>query len=56
MGGELVEHVPAKLPGLAAALEDRDRLLAAAWLASLRSARTRRSYAGESAGLVRVAG
>jgi site-specific recombinase XerD len=46
MAGELVAHVVAELPALAA-LEDRDRLLAAAWLASLRSARTRRSYAGD---------
>ncbi len=31
-------------------LAGRDRLLAAAWLASLRSARTRRSYAGDLLG------
>ena len=46
MAGELVDHILAELPALAA-LTDRDRLLAAAWLASLRSARTRRSYAGD---------
>jgi integrase/recombinase XerD len=46
MAGELVDHVLAELPALAA-LTDRDRLLAAAWLAGLRSARTRRSYAGD---------
>jgi site-specific recombinase XerD len=39
----------AELPTLAV-LDDRDRLLAAAWLASLRSARTRRSYAGDLLG------
>ena len=49
MAGELVAHVLAELPALAA-LDDRDRLLAAAWLASLRSARTRRSYAGDLLG------
>ena len=49
MAGELVAQVLAELPALAA-LEDRDRLLAAAWLASLRSARTRRSYAGDLLG------
>ncbi len=49
MAGELVAHVLGELPGLAA-LEDRDRLLAAAWLAGLRSARTRRSYAGDLLG------
>jgi hypothetical protein len=46
MAGELVAQVLAELPAVAA-LDDRDRLLAAAWLASLRSARTRRSYAGD---------
>lgn len=46
---ELVNHLIAELPALAA-LDDRDRLLAAAWLASLRSARTRRSYAGDLLG------
>jgi len=46
---ELVAHVLAELPALGV-LEDRDQLLAAAWLASLRSARTRRSYAGDLLG------
>ena len=46
MAGELVAHVLAELPALAV-LDDRERLLAAAWLASLRSARTRHSYAGD---------
>jgi len=49
MAGELVAHVLAELPVLAV-LDDRDRLLAAAWLASLRSARTRRSYAADLLG------
>jgi len=49
LADELVAHVLAELPALGA-LEDRDRLLAAAWLASLRSARTRRSYAGDLLG------
>jgi integrase/recombinase XerD len=49
MADEVVAHVLAELPALAA-LEDRDRLLTAAWLASLRSARTRRSYAGDLLG------
>jgi hypothetical protein len=35
VAGELVEHVLAELPALAV-LEQRERLLAAAWLASLR--------------------
>jgi site-specific recombinase XerD len=46
VAGELVAHVLGELPALAV-LEDRERLLAAAWLASLRSARTRRSYAAD---------
>ena len=49
VGGELVGHVLAELPALAV-LDDRARLLAAAWLASLRSARTRRAYAGDLLG------
>ena len=49
MAGELVADVLVELPALAV-LTDRDRLLAAAWLASLRSARTRRSYAGDLLG------
>jgi hypothetical protein len=35
IAGELVGHVLAELPALAA-LDDRDRLLASAWLTSLR--------------------
>ena len=46
MAGELVAHVLDELPTLTV-LDDRDRLLAAAWLASLRSARTRSAYAGD---------
>ncbi len=49
MAVELVDHVLAELPALAV-LDGRDRLLAAAWLASLRSARTRRSYAADLLG------
>lgn len=47
--GELVAHVLAELPALGV-LGGRDRVLAAAWLASLRSARTRRAYAGDLLG------
>src|SRR4051794_32489867 len=47
--GELVAHVLGELPALAV-LADRERLLAAAWLASLRAARTRRSYAADLLG------
>jgi len=43
---ELVAHVLGELPALVV-LDDRDRLSAAAWLASLRSARTRRAYAAD---------
>lgn len=46
MAGELVGHVLAELPALEV-LGGRDRLVAAGWMASLRSARTRRSYAGD---------
>jgi site-specific recombinase XerD len=49
LAAELVDHVLAELPALAV-LDDRERLLTAAWLASLRSARTRRSYAGDLLG------
>ncbi|MCY7289802.1 MAG: hypothetical protein LH624_16555, partial [Cryobacterium sp.] len=49
MAGELVADVLAELPPFAG-LTAPDRLLAAAWLASLRSARTRRSYAGDLLG------
>ena len=47
MAGELVAHVLDELPTLTVLDDDRDRLLAAAWLASLRSARTRSAYAGD---------
>jgi integrase/recombinase XerD len=49
MAGELVGHVLGELPALGV-LNGRDRLLAAAWLAGLRSARTRRSYGGDLLG------
>lgn len=49
LAAELVDDVLAELPALAV-LAGRDRLLAAAWLASLRLARTRRSYAGDLLG------
>jgi integrase/recombinase XerD len=44
--GELIARVRAELPHLAG-LGQREELLAAAWLVSLRSARTRRAYAGD---------
>jgi integrase/recombinase XerD len=43
---ELVARVRAELPGMAG-LPAREELVAAAWLMSLRSARTRRAYAGD---------
>jgi len=43
---ELVTQVRAELPAMAG-LPAREELLAAAWLMSLRSARTRRAYAGD---------
>lgn len=43
---ELVARVRAELPAMAG-LPSREELLAAAWLMSLRSARTRRAYAGD---------
>jgi integrase/recombinase XerD len=49
LADELVAHVLGELPALGG-LGERDRLLAAAWLAGLRSARTRRSYAGDLLG------
>ncbi len=49
MAGELVAHMLGELPALVV-LDGRDRLLVAAWLASLRSARTRRSYASDLLG------
>lgn len=47
--GELVGQLLRELPALAV-LDERDRVLVAAWLAGLRSARTRRSYAGDMLG------
>lgn len=46
MAGELVERAVGELTALAD-LPARDRLLAAAWLTSLRSARTRRGRLGD---------
>lgn len=46
VAGELLAQTRAELPALST-LDDREQLLAAAWLVSLRSARTRRSYAGD---------
>ncbi len=49
MATEMVAHLLAELPAVAA-LGGRDRVLVAAWLSSLRSARTRRAYAGDLLG------
>jgi integrase/recombinase XerD len=49
LADELLAHVLGELPALGG-LGERDRLLAAAWLAGLRSPRTRRSYAGDLLG------
>jgi len=49
MATEMVAHVLAELPAVAE-LDGRDRVLVAAWLASLRSARTRRAYASDLLG------
>lgn len=49
MATEMVAHVLAELP-VVAALGKRDRVLVAAWLSSLRSARTRRAYASDLLG------
>ncbi|MPY84960.1 MAG: tyrosine-type recombinase/integrase [Actinophytocola sp.] len=46
VAGELLAQARAELPALRG-LDDRAQLLAAAWLVSLRSARTRRGYAGD---------
>ena len=46
VAAELVARVRLELPAMAA-LRPREELLAAAWLTSLRSARTRRAYAGD---------
>ena len=49
VAGELLARVRAELPAMAG-LGPREELLAAAWLMSLRSARTRRAYAGDLRG------
>ena len=49
MAAELLARVGTELP-VVAAIGEREQLLAAAWLASLRSLRTRRAYAGDLAG------
>jgi site-specific recombinase XerD len=49
VAGELLARVRAELPAVAG-LDPREELLAAAWLTSLRSARTRRAYAGDLRG------
>jgi hypothetical protein len=43
---ELLGRVRAKFPVIGG-LEERDQVLVAAWLTGLRSARTRRAYAGD---------
>ncbi len=49
VAGELLARVRAELPAVAG-LGPREELLAAAWLTSLRSSRTRRAYAGDLRG------
>jgi len=49
IAAELPQRTRAELPVLAG-LGEREELLAAAWLASLRAARTRRAYAGDVRG------
>ena len=49
IAAELLARTRAELPVLAG-LGEREELLAAAWLASLRAARTRRAYAGDVQG------
>jgi Lantibiotic dehydratase, N terminus/Phage integrase, N-terminal SAM-like domain len=49
VAADLLARSRAELPVLAG-LSERDELLAAAWLASLRSSRTRRAYAGDLRG------
>jgi integrase/recombinase XerD len=48
LAAELVGRVRAELP-MVGKLEEREQLLVAAWLTGLRSARTRRAYAGDVA-------
>jgi site-specific recombinase XerD len=49
VAAELLARVRAELPAVAG-MEEREQLLAAAWLTGLRSPRTRRAYAGDLAG------
>jgi integrase/recombinase XerD len=49
VAGELLARARAELPAVAA-LGQREQMLAAAWLTSLRSPRTRRAYAGDLRG------
>jgi len=49
VAAELLARISAELP-VVTAMEEREQLLASAWLASLRSHRTRRAYAGDLAG------
>jgi hypothetical protein len=47
VAGELLGRIRAELP-VVGELGNRDQVLMAAWLTGLRSARTRRAYAGDS--------
>ena len=49
VAGELLARVGAELPAVAA-LGQREQVLAAVWLTSLRSPRTRRAYCGDLRG------
>src|SRR5439155_9307878 len=49
VAADLLERTRAELPVLAG-LGEREELLAAAWLASMRAPRTRRAYAGDVRG------
>ncbi len=49
VAAELLGRIRAELP-VVTAMGEREQLLASAWLASLRSHRTRRAYAGDLAG------
>jgi integrase/recombinase XerD len=46
LAGELLGRVRAELP-VVGGLGEREQLLVSAWLTGLRSARTRRAYAGD---------
>ncbi|HUY49775.1 MAG TPA: hypothetical protein VMV92_29340 [Streptosporangiaceae bacterium] len=54
VAGELLVRARAELPALAG-LGPREELLAAVWVMSLRSARTRRAYAGDLRALAGLA-